>query len=513
MILNLSTKSITLFLAIGVASTTSAADVESTTTTNFLRQNKNREKKTSTVSKSYLRSPLASSATTTTASGSTERRLESSLGDEVDDEPYIDLSSDLYLESTPITVSFSIGAPTHSYYSSSYAPSLNLNTDYPQWSIGLYMRDADPQGGTLSPIVSINVCSASFDDVETTSQCDVNYESYNNLSVTFSNENRDIMEGVWPLEVSAYGTGYDAYVLDANGAAAIGPYEFYITNDEDSDLNTVDTHHDRTSSGMKKSMKSTAKSSSVSSTTLDETNTLKKSGLMKYNKGTKTSSRHHATVVGQPTNNASKVNNQMANSNGLEMSSNAYPESTYIHKTVSSSSSSIPETKEDKVVGPSKNYITPNKEKYEHDGSISINFAIVNNNSNNSEENVMNKEVVDLSKYKIGLYMRMAHPEGLDPIVSLPLCSAYSSTTSDPDSDSPHSETEESNCVTSSFDGSPDRVTFGSVTFSSETISPSSSWPLDLYQWGTGYDAYIINENGLAVVGPVKFDLMMDDTY
>ena len=504
MILNLSTKSLLLLLA--TLATSSAVESESTTTTTNLRQNKSRqlsddnEKKTSTVSKSYLRSPLVSSATS--ASASKERRLEEAL-----DEPYIDLSSNLYLESSPITVTFSIGSPSHSYYSSSYAPSLNLNTNYPQWSIGLYMRDADPQGGMLAPIVSINVCSA-FDNSEDdeAAQCDVNYESYNNLSVTFSTENKDIMEGVWPLETSAYGTGYDAYVLDANGAAAIGPYEFYITNDQDGDLSTVDIQH-RTSSGMKKS-KSSAQKSSVSSTTLDVKKKVTKSGLMKYNKGTKTSSRHHASVV-VSTNKAIKVNNQMANSNGLEMSSNAIPESTSIHKTLSSPSSIVESKEEDDVaaaVGPSKDYITSNKEKYEHDESILINFAIVNNNS---EENEVNK-VVDLTKYKIGLYMRMAHPEGLDPIVSLPLCSSYSSTIDSDDS----SSSEKSNCVIKSSDGSPDRVTVGSVTFSSETITDgSSSWPLDLYQWGTGYDAYIIDENGVGVVGPVKFDLMMDDTY
>ena len=83
--------------------------------------------------------------------------------------------------------------------------------------------------------------------------------------------------------------------------------------------------------------------------------------------------------------------------------------------------------------------------------------------------------------------------ENLEPIVSLPLCSG------------------EGGCSTSTVDGS----TSGSVTFSSETMQQmsGSSWPIDLYEWGTGIDAYVLDESGNEVVGPVKFDFLMNDTY
>ena len=48
--------------------------------------------------------------------------------------------------------------------------------------------------------------------------------------VTFGNEWRDAMVGTWPIEVKDHGTGYDAWVLDGRGRAAIGPAEFGIRN-------------------------------------------------------------------------------------------------------------------------------------------------------------------------------------------------------------------------------------------------------------------------------------------
>ena len=57
-------------------------------------------------------------------------------------------------------------------------------------------------------------------------------------TVTFGNEWRDAMVGTWPIEVKDHGTGYDAWVLDGRGRAAIGPAEFGIRrrdecNDDD----------------------------------------------------------------------------------------------------------------------------------------------------------------------------------------------------------------------------------------------------------------------------------------
>ena len=128
--------------------------------------------------------------------------------------------------------------------------------------------------------------------------------------------------------------------------------------------------------------------------------------------------------------------------------------------------------------------LTPNKQTYEENEAVSFSFTIANADEHDD--------------YKIGFYMRMAHPEGLDPIVSLPLCSNTSN---------------DSNCA--SVDGGA--ATIGSVTFSSQTMeemsfhsdSNSRSWPIDLYEYGTGMDAYILDASGKTVAGPSKFNMLM----
>ena len=99
--------------------------------------------------------------------------------------------------------------------------------------------------------------------------------------------------------------------------------------------------------------------------------------------------------------------------------------------------------------------------------------------------------------------MRMANVQdgSLEPVVSIPLCSNDGSSSA---------------CTTTIND-----LTEGSITFSTEmNMDPehkgntvSSEWPIDLYQWGTGFDAYILDERGSDVLGPVKFNIMTNDTY
>ena len=107
--------------------------------------------------------------------------------------PTITLDKDAYAEGEDITVTFSVGAPTDKFYNSVDAPSLDLDFDYPKWKIGLFMRDAVPQGGSLEPIVIINLCGALNCDAD-----NLNYEDYAS-SVTFGDEYESLMVGSWPI--------------------------------------------------------------------------------------------------------------------------------------------------------------------------------------------------------------------------------------------------------------------------------------------------------------------------
>jgi len=327
------------------------------------------------------------------------------------------------------------------------------------------MRDADPQDGTLPPIVSINICNV----------INCNDDQMNNLDldVTFGNDQLDIMKGVWPLENSEYGTGFDAYVLDGQGAAAIGPFEFYIKSQEEvAAAESSTAKKDKSLERFKKKNGLVAKSSSNIKSLMQ----IKKDAIKEKEVETT----------------AKEVNKKIVKGNGLEMSSSAIHQSSSIHKTAKveedvgdrvntvASTTEEEETEEDDEVCCST--MKCNKDKYREDEEVSFNFNIVNDRPED-----------DLTKYKIGFYMRMAHVENLEPIVSLPLCSG------------------EGGCSTNTVDGS----TSGSVTFSSESMQKmsGSSWPIDLYEWGTGIDAYVLDVSGNEVVGPVKFDFLMNDTY
>jgi len=441
----INTRSLNLLLTIGILVNYSTADKQRSNLRVAKAKLNNDSNK-----KKYASSNLRASVT---SNNDNERRL-SSLFNHVaekeigEDHSSITLSKRLYVEEESITVSFNLG-------SRRISPSS-------EYSIGLFMRDADPQGGTLSPIVSINICNVI--------KCNDDQMNDIDLDVTFGNDQLDIMKGVWPLENSEYGTGFDAYVLDGQGAAAIGPFEFYIKSQEDvAAAESSTAKKDKSLERFKKKNGLVAKSSSNVKSLMQ----IKKDAIKEKEVDTTT---------------AKDVNKKIVEGNGLEMSSSAIPQSSSIHKTsqveeeevIATSTTEEEETEEDDEVCCST--MTCNKDKYREDEEVSFNFNIVNDRPED-----------DLTKYKIGFYMRMAHVENLEPIVSLPLCSG------------------EGGCSTSTVDGS----TTGSVTFSSETMQQmsGSSWPIDLYEWGTGIDAYVLDESGNDVVGPVKFDFLMNDTY
>jgi hypothetical protein len=105
--------------------------------------------------------------------------------------------------------------------------SLNL-TNVESWSVGIYMHMADPQGGALPPIVSLKP------------EIEYGRDSTMSGSVTFGSDVVHFMEGsdpTWPLDTIEYGTGFDVWLLDENGAAIIGPEWFMLEPLEDIQVN------------------------------------------------------------------------------------------------------------------------------------------------------------------------------------------------------------------------------------------------------------------------------------
>mmetsp|Transcript_31315 Transcript_31315/g.58066 ORF Transcript_31315/g.58066 Transcript_31315/m.58066 type:complete len:399 (-) Transcript_31315:235-1431(-) len=384
-------------------------------------------------------------ASTTTASNLRERRA--ALAEESMVKPSIILDKSTYAESESITATFSVGSPSHPYYSSREAPSINLDYNYPQWSIGLFMRDADPQGGTLNPIVSVNFCGALGEE------CDANdrsFASYNDMSVTFGSEYSHLMEGRWPLEISSYGTGFDAYVLDGKGAAAIGPMEFYIQseNDEDAGAERARYPASKSSSSVKKSV------------VVDEK---------------KVSQHQHNPVAARATANAAKASVEIVNANEPD----EVPSEPSVQRAVQ-------DTTETHVSSVST--LTSDKEEYEYDDPVTIDFSI--------------PESEDVTFYKIGIFMRMAHPQGgaLPPIRYLPLCPHGG-----------HECTVANGFITGSvtFDHDPSMMPYEGPILGA--LDGEAQWPLDFYKYGTGYDVYVLDGSGDDVVGPIQYNLKSDE--
>ena len=275
--------------------------------------------------------------------------------------PSITLNKESYAEGEDITVSFSVGRPNDKFFSSSDAPSLNLDFNYPKWRIGLFMRDADPQGGSLEPIVGINLCGAMNCDPNT-----LDFEAYTS-SVTFGSEFESLMHGKWPVKTNDYGQGLDAYVLDAHGAAAIGPFEFEIHDKDDQDQ--------------------------------QQQQQKKISPLAKYNHAHMKDSKKH-TGVSKAAATAAKLHD----ANGLV--SPIHPAAHNKDKKTASSANTYA----------MKNSILAEKKEYQEDEPVSITFSL---------DDVFKDE--DKSKWRIAVFSSTTSPHGyggnwVDPLVSIPIC-------------------------------------------------------------------------------------------
>merc|ERR1712157_450724 len=119
--------------------------------------------------------------------------------------------------------------------------------------------------------------------------------------------------------------------------------------------------------------------------------------------------------------------------------------------------------------------ISSDEEVYEDDEEVALTVSV-------------NSKTSDYSGWRVGIFMRMANPQGgaLPPIVSLPLCP-------------------ESGCVLDSKGSVNAPIVFGMNTLT------MTQWPMDLYTYGTGFDAYVLDERGDDVLGPAKFNIQMPD--
>jgi len=348
--------------------------------------------------------------------------------------PSISLDKTDFEEGEPIVVSFSAGSPSDPYYS---AVPTRLDFDFRGWSVGLFMRDADPQGGSNPPIVSINFCSVV--------DCVAGSNNYLDFSGTVTFGSSDFMQGSWPIQVADYGTGFDAWVLDSYGAAAIGPFEFYIQDEYSANVNTnlsQKTTAAAEDKGLKKHMAHESHP------------------LAKYGKGATKTSAHGSTKVTHSASNSKLLEASGLQSSGLEMSQ---------AKVTSEDAITLQNEEE----GFTEGTISSDKEAYEDDEEVALTVSV-------------NSKTSDYTGWRVGIFMRMANPQGgaLPPIISLPLCP-------------------EPGCIIDSKGSVNTTIVFGMNTLN------MTQWPMDLFTYGTGFDAYILDEQGNGVLGPAKFNILM----
>lgn len=165
-----------------------------------------------------------------------------------------------YAYGAPITVNFEIIENAIDTEVLSSLDAANMG----EWTMGLYMRMANPQGGNLPPIMRVlpsiqggsrRLQGIAVDPVEDTTQDFVNADMGGDGDNTGSMYQNDMDMGInavvtrpsFPVRGSAtftrtdanalnhikYGTGFDVFLLDENGFAIVGPATFYMLPDED----------------------------------------------------------------------------------------------------------------------------------------------------------------------------------------------------------------------------------------------------------------------------------------
>lgn len=268
------------------------------------------------------------------------------------------------------------------------------------------------------------------------------------------------MEGMWPLYEGQWGNGFDAYVLDGKGAAAIGPLPFEIKAD-----GVVASAPASFKPNVGEMPSVSSSSSSSVPATKSETHT---HGLLTHNHAfMKPSSSHHSSAVA--------YNFKITSASGL----NGASSSAAMTGGGMGGGTSAGNQRAKSAL------LTSDKPEYTEDDAVILIYSM--------ETAFLDKyKNDDMSKWSVGIFMRMADPQGgaLAPIVSTPLC-------------------DKKVCEEGSVEFSYDKLDTTNPDGSMKVVS----WPLDLYEYGTGYDVYILDEDGEALVGPAKFNMLMDESY
>jgi hypothetical protein len=257
-------------------------------------------------------------------------------------------------------------------------------TDHSSWTVGIYMRRARPQDGSLEPITALPLCG-----LETCLREDNLHDgSIQEGHVTFGMSTATAMTGQspgWPLSLNDYGTGFDVFILDENGSAVTQePVTFTVVPPVEE------------------------------------------------------GPEHHVSKYDHTHNN---------------------------YHTYSSSPSATVETV------PMSTVVT-DYNSYKPEDAITVNFDLTD-------------DLTPKEDWSIGIFMHMANPQGgdLEPIVSLPLCA----------------ECDSSNIPS-----------VGDVDFSSSNLVGVEQWPLDLIEYGTGFDVWVLDGEGAGMVGPSEFHIKVE---
>jgi len=155
---------------------------------------------------------------------------------------------------------------------------LATSRDHSEWSIGVYMRRARPQEGSLQPITALKLCG-----LESCLHQDIVHDgSQEEAHVTFDYTTVEAMTGesaTWPLDLKENGDGFDVFLLDDKGSAVLGPMTFTVVDPTSDDTSTTSVQGGASQSGVKR-YDHTHHSHSASSTTVaaEPTSTLVTSG-------------------------------------------------------------------------------------------------------------------------------------------------------------------------------------------------------------------------------------------
>lgn len=377
------------------------------------------------------------------------------------------------------------------------------------------MRMADPQGGSLEAIASVS--PDIFDaptrklQEEETSEGGIYEGGETNTETTTTEPQEPEMEtevrdpptlnhqgsGTFAaaltdastLDPLAYGTGFDIYLLDENGAAIIGPATFYMLKTADMEAAELEASQQTSSHPLAKYNHSQKKKP-------------KGQGYGKGGSGAAAGGgKHNGKVQGGAPDDKGKGYGSGANGGMIIGTTESL--ATYILET----------NKLDYVMGEdvtvtydlSPEIMVDGRRMLKNNGNgngggngnsppsdTTTTQATTTNVATTTEatttpdmtgpednEIEMPTEIdnTDITLYSMGVYMRMAHPQGgqLAPIHSLPFCADPSDT---------------SNCV-------PEDLESGTMTFSTDV--------LDLKEYGGGYDVWILNGSGEGIAGPFTF--------